>query len=248
MKRYNYYKNTGLFKKFIEEIKKIGILGALHKSLRYAEDMIISRFLFLKKRRQFYFKGKKLNYFYHRYNKTWKNERAIEIPVALEYLSKYRGKKILEIGNVLNHYFKIDHMVIDKYEIFPGVINKDIEDIYLNDRFDLIISISTIEHIGLDDYPIDPEKAIRTLKKLKTKFLKKNGIILVSFPVNYNEKISEMINKNKISNFEIFCFRKINEKHNLWEEVDYKEVKKKEHSQPVKAVCFLKLTKNTKIE
>jgi len=57
-----------------------------------------------------------------------------------------------------------------------------------------------------------------------------------------------MINKNKISNFEIFCFRKINEKHNLWEEVDYKEVKEKEHSQPVKAVCFLKLTNKTKIE
>jgi SAM-dependent methyltransferase len=139
-------------------------------------------------------------------------------------------------------------MVIDKYEIFPGVINKDIEDIYLNDKFDLIISISTIEHIGLDDCPIDPEKVIRTLKKLKTKFLKKNGIILVSFPVNYNEKISEMINKNKISNFEIFCFRKINEKYNLWKEVDYKEVKENKHSQPVKAVCFLKLTNKTKIE
>jgi len=59
MKRYNYYKNTGLFKKFIEEIKKNGILGALHKSLKYAEDMIISRFLFFKKKTTILFQRKK---------------------------------------------------------------------------------------------------------------------------------------------------------------------------------------------
>jgi len=248
MKQYNYYKNIELFKKFMEEIKKNGVLKTLHKSLKYAEDMIISRFLFLKSKKQFYFKGKKLNYFYHRYNKTWKNERAIEIPIALEYLSRYQNKKILEIGNVLNHYLNVNHVVIDKYEIFPGVINKDIENICLNDKFDLIISISTIEHIGLDDYPKDPEKAIRTLKKLKKKFLKKDGIILISFPFGYNEKISEMINKNKLSNFEMFCFKKINEKENIWKEVEYKEVKNYKYSQPVKAVCFLKLTNKTKIK
>jgi len=139
-------------------------------------------------------------------------------------------------------------MVVDKYEIFPGVINQDIEDFRLCDKFGLIISISTIEHIGLDDSPKDLEKAIRVLKKLKTKFLEEDGIMLVSFPINYNEKISEMINKNKISNFKIFCFKKTDQKYNLWEETTYEEVKDIKHSQPVKAVCFLEINKKTKIE
>jgi hypothetical protein len=73
------------------------------------------------------------------------NERIIEILIIKDYLKLY--KNILEIGNVLNHYYKCNHTVIDKYEIGDNIINCDV----LNppcfpscSMFDLIISISTL--------------------------------------------------------------------------------------------------------
>jgi hypothetical protein len=40
--------------------------------------------------------------------------------------SKERGSDFLEVGNVLNHYFKLNHDVIDKYEKGKNVKNIDI--------------------------------------------------------------------------------------------------------------------------
>ena len=54
------------------------------------------------------------------------------------------NKKILEIGNVLNHYFSFNHTVIDKYEEATGVLNVDIVDFDTNEKFDLVVSISTV--------------------------------------------------------------------------------------------------------
>lgn len=49
--------------------------------------------------RFFTFRGKQYRYFYHRYNQTWKNERAVEIPIARELVQEYRGRSILEVGS-----------------------------------------------------------------------------------------------------------------------------------------------------
>lgn len=67
-------------------------------------------------KRYFIFNTKKLKYFFHLYNTTWKNERAIEIPIVLSYLYLYNPKEVIEVGNVLSHYIKIEHTVVDKYE------------------------------------------------------------------------------------------------------------------------------------
>jgi len=62
-----------------------------------------------------------------RYNTTWRNERAIEIPVVYDIVAQETGD-ILEVGNVLSHYFHINHDVVDKYEKAEGVTNEDIVD------------------------------------------------------------------------------------------------------------------------
>ena len=76
----------------------------------------------------FVFKGYTLNYFHHAYNKTWQNERAVEIPIIWGILTGYQGKRILEVGNVLSHYIPVEHDIVDKYEMAPGVINQDVVD------------------------------------------------------------------------------------------------------------------------
>lgn len=65
-------------------------------------NFIISPFsILLLPKNNFLFNGKQYKYFYHRYNSTWQNERAVEIPLIVEFInenSKKNPKKILEIG------------------------------------------------------------------------------------------------------------------------------------------------------
>src|SRR5579862_3955384 len=64
-----------------------------------------------------------LNYFYHRYNATWCCERAVEIPLICSFLESAKEQSTLEIGNVLAHYFPINHDVVDKFERGTFVFN-----------------------------------------------------------------------------------------------------------------------------
>lgn len=80
----------------------------------------------VKTEESFIFQGKTYKYFYHRYNTTWRNERAVEIPIIWDIVKKDKGQSILEVGNVLSHYFSISHDVVDKYERGEVVINEDV--------------------------------------------------------------------------------------------------------------------------
>jgi hypothetical protein len=49
---------------------------------------------------------------------------------------------------VLSYYFKVDHDILDKYEIIDGVINEDVVDFNPLKRYDLIISILSLPSVG----------------------------------------------------------------------------------------------------
>ena len=50
-------------------------------------------------------------------------------------------------------YYKFEHDIVDKYEKKKGIINQDIVDYKPDKKYDLIISISTLEHVGWDETP-----------------------------------------------------------------------------------------------
>jgi len=106
--------------------------------------------------------GATYSYFLHPYNQTWTNERAVEIPVIREAVNANAGKRILEVGNVLSHYFPVAHIVVDKDErsSCPHILNVDFLDYTPDTKFDLIISISTVEHIGRNEPPGLSNKAV----------------------------------------------------------------------------------------
>ena len=104
----------------------------------------------------FKFQGQFYTYFDHPYNTTLDNERSIEIPIISKFLSENKDDNILEIGNVLSHYFNFEHDVVDKYEKSEGVTNEDVVDFKSSKNYSLIISISTLEHVGWDEDPKDP--------------------------------------------------------------------------------------------
>jgi len=168
----------------------------------------------------FQFDGREYEYLYHPYNRTWKNERGVEIPIFRELLLKYAGKRVLEVGNVLSHYFPIRHEVIDKYEVSSGVINQDIVEFVPQDKYDLIISISTLEHVGWDEQPQKPGKLLQAIDHLRATCLAPSGRLVASLPIGYN-RYFDYLQKNGKSPFTTQHFLKRISKQNYWVESDW---------------------------
>lgn len=100
----------------------------------------------------FDWRGHRLPLFDHPYNDTIHNERAVEIPIAVDFIARGHGR-VLEVGNVLGHYFTAEQLpgrlVVDRHERAPGVHSLDVFD--LAGEFDTIVAISTLEHVRWDE-------------------------------------------------------------------------------------------------
>jgi len=202
----------------------------------------------LSKMVSFKFRGRKLKYFCHKYNTTYTNERIIEIPVILDLMQNHTNHRILEIGNVLSHYIDVDHDILDKYEKGARVINEDIVSFKPRMKYDSVVCISTLEHIGWDENPedtiriyihgenpetvlknIEPKKIENTIEKIKT-FLNDNGEIIFTFPTGYNPYLDEMIETKRIQFDTMYCMKRISW-CNIWKEDSYHNVKKLKYNE-----------------
>lgn len=107
----------------------------------------------------FLFQGRTL--VYNRISFNNRAERAVEIPLAIDFLARQqqRNERFLEVGNVLQHYeaalgeLPWLRRIIDKFEQGKGVENRDLMDLDPAEKYRLIISISTVEHIGQHSTP-----------------------------------------------------------------------------------------------
>ncbi|TXT62869.1 MAG: hypothetical protein BAJALOKI3v1_480012 [Promethearchaeota archaeon] len=188
--------------------------------LKYVLRIIVYRNWLYKKYRKdwkFTFDDEKYKYFHHLYNTTWENERAVEIPIIKKIFDNYRENRILEVGNVLSHYFDLNHDVIDKYEMNPEIINMDIIDYNPQKNYELIISISTLEHIGYDEKPRKPRKIFRVINHLK-KLLASKGKMIVTIPIGYNPYLDYYLKNNLIKFDQTFFLKRIS-KDNRWKQV-----------------------------
>jgi SAM-dependent methyltransferase len=129
--------------------------------------------------------GRRYLYLYHRHKLTWLTERAVEVPVAQAIVDSAAGQRVLEVGNVLSHYRPQTHVVLDKYEDAPGVLNRDVLELGGLGQFDLIVAISTLEHVGWDETPRDPGKPLRAIGTLRSA-LAPGGLLVITAPVGYN--------------------------------------------------------------
>lgn len=138
----------------------------------------------------FVFGGQRYAYLYHRYKHTWLTERAVEVPIVQAVVDRHRGKRVLEVGNVLSHYGQQTHPVVDKYEQAPGVMNRDVFDLEDLGPFDLVVAISTLEHVGRDEEPRDPNLAPEAVRRL-AELLAPGGRLVVTVPVGYHPGLDE---------------------------------------------------------
>ena len=205
---YNYKEKNYSAKKRVKNI--IEEKGAWYfcKKLFY---LYIFPYLFLPliKERKLVFKGKNLKYFYHKYNYTWANERAIEIPLVLSFIRNIPSQDILEIGNVLSHYFQCDWDIVDKYEREKEIINEDAVNFKPQKKYKFVISISTLEHIGFDEEPRDNSKIIKAISNIKNNCLKKGGAFIFTLPVGWNPNLDKLVLKNKLNFDEAYYFKRV---------------------------------------
>jgi SAM-dependent methyltransferase len=179
---------------------------------------------------RFSFQGQSLRYFHHGYNETWSNERAIEIPIVKNLVDRYPPREVLEIGNVLSHYFPIQHTVVDRYEECHGVINEDVVDYDPSRTFALIVSISTLEHVGWDEEPREAEKVQRAVQNL-LRLLSPDGILLVTLPLGHNPYLDKrLLEGPPLFERQYYCRR--TSRHNFWVEATAVEVQDVQYGTP----------------
>jgi hypothetical protein len=180
---------------------------------------------------KFPFKGEQLNYFYHAYNMTWASERGIEVPIARRYLEKSGGKVVLEVGNVLSHYGPIRHEVLDKFEKGPGVINEDIISFQPEKRYDLILSISTFEHIGFDDETesSSAEKILEAIGACR-RLLHEDGRLVITVPISYNPELNTLILQDSLGYAEGTFLKRTG--HREWRECSKSEALTIDYKRP----------------
>jgi hypothetical protein len=202
------WKNTpSKLSEFIKEAKIAYKKKGLFHVLKTGLLMIIEYFQLwyykgFRSKDKFSLDGKEYNYYFHaRIAKTgpsWKNERAVTIPIIWNVVQEYRtkGKNVLEMGNVLSYTFKVDHDIVDKYEISDGVINKDIADFQPNKQYDLIVSVLSLQSVGWDEVPQDPPKILKAIDNLK-RMLSPDGKIIIAVGWGWNQYFDNLLLQKK---------------------------------------------------
>jgi hypothetical protein len=107
--------------------------------------------------------------------------------LAKRAISQFRVDDILEVGNVLGFAGVVGHTIVDKYEVGPGVVNVDIMEYRPERQFKLVVSISTVEHVGWDEVPEQPSKAAEALEVMGAL----GEALLITIPVGYHPQLED---------------------------------------------------------
>lgn len=156
----------------------------------------------------FIFQNKKYEYFNHPYNNTKINERTVEVPISLNFLNQF-SPNVVEVGCVTPYYIDAQHEIIDLIDDHPKSKKQDAVDFDYKGKN--VLSISTIEHIGRNDYGIQ-EKEKNSAIELCQKIINDSLNYFITWPLGYNLILDEWAFKNTNG---IFLSRRDDDK-SLW--------------------------------
>jgi SAM-dependent methyltransferase len=146
----------------------------------------------------------------------WRTERTVEIALIARFLKGVSGRG-LEVGNVMHLYLDRPRVVVDKYEKGPAVLNVDILDFAPAAKFEWIVCCSTLEHVGWDEEPREPEKCLRALARLR-ELLAPGGRMLLTIPLGYNSFVDQAIRDGRIKGDHQSTFSRSS--FNRWKQTD----------------------------
>ena len=179
------------------------------------------------------YRGAALPLVYARHNVTWANERCVELALARHLMAGVPPERMLEVGHVTPHYFGGSHRVVDKYE--PGSLQIDIVDFESDARFDLILSISTFEHIAFDE-PGEPGEPGTVSAKVRAAvarcraLLAPGGVFAITVPLGYNPALDTMIAEDQLGSHRATCFRRFPRRR--WRQVSRREAMRCRYGSP----------------
>lgn len=177
----------------------------------------------------FVFEGKTYGYF------PSGHERTVEVPITMEVVQRHRarGSRILEVGRVLPRYYQFKETVVDKFE---GPIKEDILTYKPSEPFNLIVSISTVEHIWWDDksVPRTPGKATEAIKRMLT-MLAPGGEMLLTWPIGYNSPLDADLFKGAFPEAHVSYMRRTTKKTNEWTMSNEAEARAAKYKKPFPA-------------
>lgn len=157
---------------------------------------------------KFNIKDLEFDYFHHEYNKTYLNERIVEVPLGMYFIDKFGAENITEIGAVMPYYNYQCKEVIDMRDPHNMCYRKNaaynVEYTKKN-----ILSISTIEHFKIGEYKNRTNQdSIICLNKI----IEKSSNYLITWALGYNKFLDEYV---KNSNIKTLILKRISEK-NEW--------------------------------
>jgi hypothetical protein len=116
----------------------------------------------------------------------------------------------------------VDHDILDKYECVPRVLNLDVVEFRTEQPYDLILSISTLEHVGWDEPVREPEKPLRAWENLR-RSLAPGGRPLATAPLGYNHEIARLRAEGGFKDTSVKYLRRVS-RGNEWREAAFAEV------------------------
>lgn len=175
------------------------------------------------------------------HNVTWTNERAVELGYAEALLARFSNENILEVGNVLRRYFPAGWEVCDKYEYGPGIINVDVRDLRHERKFKLIMSISTLEHVGFDEPEMSRTGFVDSVSRLRH-LLAPDGEMHITVPIGYNPDVDNALLENTCAFKQVHYLRRVG--WTKWVETTKGDAHKREYGRPYPcanslAICVL---------
>lgn len=195
---------TKLMSTAIEAYRRNGLKYVLKNGVLFSPELFLSIVMYhyyrlCRSKVTFQFQGRSYDYYYSSKGRTWRTERIVEIPIIMKFLNdiltSHENGRVLEVGNVLSSHFPVNHDILDKYEIRNGIINEDVVSYNPPFSYDLIVSISTMEHVGWDESPRDPAKLLRGIENLR-RILKPFGRIVITMPIGQNQYLDGLLNEN----------------------------------------------------
>lgn len=125
------------------------------------------------------------------------NERDIETPWACRILGNAHGR-VLEVGNATQWITAHPHRtIVDRWDPTPHVTiplhHTDIVN-WHGGPYDLIVSISTLEHVGTDPQEEqDPAKAVVALGHCYGSLLARGGEMAFTVPCGYHPRLQNYV-------------------------------------------------------
>jgi hypothetical protein len=155
--------------------------------------------------------------------------RQVELPIAWKAL--HTGHRVLEVGNVLGGYYPICHNVVDKYEQGPGIINADAATWRPVEPYDLVLCVSTVEHIGTEqDGGPHAYKPLAAMYNLLLYALVPGGRLFVTWPWRRRRAADRLL--KQVPWEWVGFLKKVGKRE--WVEVDRKDLARVKYNTPFK--------------